>query len=71
MFTPEVYYVSVTIVSLSKPIQMPIQRIVGSFADAEQWIQQTYGSDIIVKAEIESPNNHIAFGGNNAPASHG
>lgn len=70
MFTPEVYYVTVTIVSLGKPIPMSMQRIVGTFADAEQWIQQTYGSDIIVKAEIESPNNHLPFGGNNA-TSHG
>ncbi len=50
-----VYYVTVTIISLGKALQMPTERVEGTFEDAEQWVRENYDPDEIVEVVIERP----------------
>ena len=48
-----VYYVTVTIVSLGKALQMPTERVEGTFEDAEQWAHENYDPDEVIRIVIE------------------
>lgn len=51
--THQAHDVTVTIGSLGKPLQMPTERVEGSYEDAEHWIEQAYKGCTIVDAVIE------------------
>ena len=49
----EMCYVTVTVVSDGKPIQMPTQEVEGTIEDAEEWVHENYDPDEVIRIVIE------------------